>query len=93
MEALMYVAIGLASINSAILAGLVFLYAKISIRSHASYSIGLAFFAGMLLLQNLLTAFAYGTMSPLFGSEALPYLSTIGGAELVGLLMLLRITF
>jgi len=89
----MYVAIGLASINSAILLGLVYLYTKIFVKSRASYSIGLAFFAGMLLLQNLLTAFAYGTMSPLFGSDALPYLSAIGGTELAGLLMLMRITF
>lgn len=89
----MYVAIGLASVNSAILLGLLCLYMKIFVKSRASYSIGLAFFAGMLLLQNLLTAFAYGTMSPLFGSDALPYLSAIGGAELAGLLMLVRITF
>jgi hypothetical protein len=46
----------------------------------------------MLLLQNLLTAFAYGTMSPLFGTDALPYLSVIGGTELAGLLALLRMT-
>jgi hypothetical protein len=93
METLMYTAIGIASVNSVILLGLVYLYARIFYRSHASYSMGLTFFAAMLLLQNLLTAFAYGTMSPLFGSAALPYLSVIGGTELVGLLMLLRMTF
>jgi len=89
----MYAAIGLASVNSVILVGLLYLYARIFARSRASYSIGLTFFAGMLLLQNLLTAFAYGTMSPLFGSDALPYLSAIGAAELAGLLMLTKITF
>jgi hypothetical protein len=88
----MYAAIGLASINSIILVALIYLYAKISLRTHASYSLGFVFFAGLLLLHNLLTAFAYGTMSPLFGSEALPYLTAIGGAELAGLLVLLRIT-
>lgn len=89
----MYTAIGIASVNSVILLGLVYLYARIFFRSHASYAMGLTFFATMLLLQNLLTAVAYGTMSPLFGSEALPYLSVIGGTELAGLLMLLRMTF
>lgn len=89
----MYTAIGIASLNSVILLGLVYLYARIFLRSRASYSLGLIFFAAMLLLQNLLTALAYGTMSPLFGSDALPYLSVIGATELAGLLMLLRMTF
>jgi hypothetical protein len=93
METLMYVAIGIAGTNSVILLGLVYLYARIFFRSHASYSIGLTFFGAMLLLQNLLTALAYGTMSPLFGTDALPYLSVIGGTELAGLLALLRMTF
>ena len=88
----MYLAIGLATVNSAILIGLIYLYARISIRSRAAYSVGLAIFAGLLLVHNLLTAVAYGTMSPLFGSEALPYLSAMSGAELAGLLVLLRIT-
>ena len=89
----MDVAIGIAGVNSAILLGLVYIYAKIAIRSRASYSFGLVFFASMLLLQNLLTAFAYGTMSPFFGEDALPYLSVIGGAELAGLLGLMKMTF
>jgi hypothetical protein len=93
MEVLMDVAIGVAAVNSAILLGLVYLYAKIAVRSRATYSFGLSFFAAMLLLQNLLTAFAYGTMSPLFGTDALPYLSVIGGTELAGLLALLKMTF
>lgn len=88
----MYVAIGLATVNSAILLGLIYVYAKISVRTRASYSIGLVIFAGLLLLQNLLTAVAYGTMSPVFGSEALPYLSAMGAAEFAGLLVLLRMT-
>ena len=89
----MYLAIGIAAVNSVILLGLVYLYVRIAVRSRAVYSFGLSFFAAMLLLQNLLTAFAYGTMSPLFGTDALPYLSVIGGTELAGLLMLLRMTF
>jgi len=88
----MYLAIGFACVNSAILLGLVFLYAKIFVRSRAFYAIGMSFFGMMLLLQNLLTAFAYGTMSPLFGPDALPYLSAIGGTELAGLVVLLRMT-
>lgn len=88
----MYLAIGLASINSVILVGLIYLYARIAAKTKASYSVGLVFFSGLLLLHDLLTAIAYGTMSPLFGSEALPFLSAIGGAELAGLIILLKIT-
>lgn len=88
----MYAAIGLASVNSVILAGLIYLYARIFLKTRASYSMGLVFFAGLLLIHNLLTVYAYGTMSALFGPEALPYLSAMGGAELAGLLVLLRIT-
>ena len=88
----MGLAIGLASVNSVILLVLIYLYGRIAVRTHASYSIGLVIFGGLLLLHNLLTAFAYGTMSPLFGDDALPYLSAMGGAELAGLLVLLRMT-
>lgn len=88
----MYMAIGLASVNSVILAGLIYIYAKISLKTHASYSVGLVIFSALLMVHNLLTAYAYGTMSPLFGSEALPYLSAVGAAELGGLLILLKIT-
>jgi len=86
-------AIGIAVINSIILLGLVYLYARIAVKSRAAYSFGLLFFAVMLLLQNLLTAFAYGTMSPLFGTDALPFLTVIGGTELAGLLGLAKMTF
>jgi hypothetical protein len=92
METLMYVAIGLATVNSVLLLGLIYVYARIAARSRAAYSFGFIIFAALLLLQNLLTAVAYATMSPVFGSEALPYLSAVGAAEFGGLLVLLRIT-
>ena len=88
----MMLAIGMASVNSVILLALIYLYARIAVRTHAAYSVGLVIFGGLLLLHNLLTVFAYGTMSPLFGEEALPFLSAMGGAEFAGLLVLLRIT-
>jgi hypothetical protein len=92
METLMYVAIGLASANSIILIGLIYLYARIAMKARASYSIGLAVFASLLLLHNLLTVFAYVAMAPFFGLGALPYLSGIGALELAGLIVLLRMT-
>ncbi len=92
MEFMMDAAIGLALANSLILIGLIYLYARIAVKTRASYSVGLSVFAGLLLLHNLLTVFAYAAMAPLFGSDALPYLSGIGALELGGLLVLLKLT-
>ena len=54
---------------------------------------GLLVFALFLLAQNLLTVFAYVTMSPLFGYDALPFLSGISALEFIGLLVLAKISF
>lgn len=89
---MMDAAIGLALANSAVLIGLIYLYAKIAVKTKGTYSAGLALFAGLLLMHNLLTVFAYAAMTPLFGSEALPFLSGIGALEFGGLLLLLKLT-
>jgi hypothetical protein len=89
---MMDLAVGFALINSLILLGLIFLYSKIAVRTRAMYSFGLVFFASFLLLHNLLTVFAFVTMAPLFGVEAVPFLSAIGAFELAGLAVLFRMT-
>jgi hypothetical protein len=88
----MGVATGLAVVNSFILIVLIYIYSRIALRTRATYSAGLAVFASLLLLHNLLTVFAYVSMSPFFGSGALPFLSAIGAFELGGLLVLLKLT-
>lgn len=85
-------AIGLAFANSLVLIALIYLYARIALKTRATYSVGLALFAGLLLMHNLLTVFAYAAMAPLFGHDALPYLSGIGALEFCGLLVLLKLT-
>jgi hypothetical protein len=92
LELMMGTAIGLALANSAVLVGLIYLYSRIAMKTKGSYSVGLALFAGLLLMHNLLTIFAYVTMAPLFGSDALPFLSGIGLLEFGGLLVLLKLT-
>jgi hypothetical protein len=89
---MMDLAIGFAVANSVVLVGLISLYARIASRTRAAYSVSLAVFGGLLLLHNLLTVFAYVTMAPLFGEEALPFLSGIGALEFGGLLVLLKLT-
>lgn len=92
MESMMLIAIGLATANSCILLGLVYLYSKIALKTRASYSFGLIIFALLLLSHNLMTIFAYTAMSPLFGADALPFLSAIGALEFAGLGVLFRMT-
>ena len=78
--------------NSVVLIGLIYLYARIAVKTRATYSVGLAVFAGLLLMNNLLTVFAYAAMAPLSGQDALPFLSGIGALEFAGLLILLKLT-
>lgn len=92
MEFLMEVAAGLALANSAILLALMYMYSRIAAKTRAGFSFGLLIFAGLLLLHNLVTLFAYVTMAPLFGSEAIPLLSGMGALEFGGLLVLLKLT-
>ena len=89
---MMYAAIIFSVLNSALLVILLSVFVGIAIRSRASHSIGLTFFALLLLANSVLTAYSYATMAPFFGAEALPYLSTISVLEFVGLAVLLKIT-
>jgi hypothetical protein len=86
------VAIVFSAVNSILLLILLYVFAGIAIRSRASHSVGLMFFALLLLANSILTAFSYATMSPFFCHYALPYLSTMSVQEFVGLAVLLKIT-
>lgn len=88
----MDVAILFSAANSVLLIVTLVIYARIAIRSRAAHSFGLLIFALFLLGNNALTAFSYATMSPFFGSQAVPYLSAMAVLEFVGLAVLLKIT-
>ena len=92
METMMLIAVGLATINSGLLIALLFVYGKIVLHTKAMYAGGLLVFALLLLAHNLLTVFAYLSMAPFFGAEALPFLSAMAAFELGGLLVLMKIT-
>jgi hypothetical protein len=89
---MMDAAIVFSLLNAALLIVLLYMFARIAIRSRASHSIGLMFFALLLLANSVLTAYSYATMAPFFGKDALPYLSTMSVLEFVGLAALLKIT-
>jgi len=88
----MDVAIAFSAVNSVLLLGLLYIYARIAAHSRAANSIGLVVFAVFLLATNVLTVYSYAAMSPFFGSEAVPYLSTISILEFISLAVLLKIT-
>jgi len=92
MALIMDLAIVFSFLNAVLLAVLLYLYARIAIRSKASYSVGLLLFAVLLLSQNLLVIFAYGSMGYLIGEAILPYLFAISLLQFGGLIALTRIT-
>ncbi|MDG6915265.1 MAG: hypothetical protein JRM86_04030 [Nitrososphaerota archaeon] len=92
MDPMMEVAVVFSTLNSALLVVLLVIFAGIALRSRAAHSVGLVFFALLLLANSSLTAYSYATMAPFFGREALPYLSVVSVLEFVGLAVLLKIT-
>ncbi len=89
---MMDLAIAFSTLNVIVLAGLLYLYARITWRSRALYPVGLVFFASLLLLQNFVTAYSYVEMTPFFGESLLPYLLAISVLEFGGLIALTRVT-
>lgn len=92
MGILMDVSAGISLINVAILSALLIIYTKIYKSSRASFTLGLIFFAAMLILHNVITVYAYFAMAPLYHEALLPYFVVIHAAELLGIAVLLKIT-
>jgi hypothetical protein len=78
--------------NVAVLTGLLVLYARTYGSSRAHFTLGLIFFASLLLIQNAIGIYSYVTMAPYFAEDILPYLFVINIAELAGLSVLLKVT-
>jgi hypothetical protein len=92
MALMMDLALVFSSLNIAFLIGLLYLYARITMRSKSVYAVGLLVFALLLLLQNAVTAYSYAMMTPFFGEAVVPYLLAISVLEFGGLLALTRVT-
>jgi hypothetical protein len=89
---MMDLAVVFASLNGAVLVGLLYLYLRITWRTKAVYPVGLMLFASLLLVQNLVTAYSYLSMTPFFGEAVVPFLFAISVLEFGGLLALARVT-
>jgi hypothetical protein len=92
LDLMMDLAVVFSSLNVVVLVGLLYMYARIVLRSRALYPAGMMIFGALLLLQNLLTAYSYFAMTTFFGEAVLPYLATISILEFGGLVTLTRIS-
>ena len=78
--------------NVGVLVGLLVLYARIYHSSKAVFTVGLMFFAGMLMIHNIIAVYGYFAMTQLYAQELLPYFLATHIAELAGISVLFRIT-
>jgi len=79
-------------LNASLLFGLVYLYAKILTKTHARYTIGLIIFAGLLLIQNLITLSSYLFMIEFYSWQLYPVIDLIAVFEFAALIALFRVT-
>ena len=92
MNSLMEISAGVGIANVVLLIALLTVYAKVYKSTRAVFTIGLMFFAGMLMLHNIIAVFAYFAMKPLYAVGLLPYFAVIHIAELAGIAALLKVT-
>ena len=92
MELLFLVATLFSTFNIILLLGLIYLYARIVVKTRAGYSTGLLVFAVLLLFHNVVTLFGYTVMGGLFSSQLYPVLAGITVCEFGALLALLKVT-
>ena len=78
--------------NMAVLGILISTFGKMYAKTRAQLPLGMIVVAGMLFLHNVIGAMAYFSMDQLFSHEIFPYMLGVGIAELVGLLIFLKIT-
>jgi hypothetical protein len=79
-------------VNLALLISLLITYLRIYISSRAIFTVGLMFFAAMLMLHNAIAVYGYFVMELLYNEALFPYFVAVHAAELVGIAILLRIT-
>jgi len=88
----MEISAGVGIVNVVLLIALLTVYAKVYKSTRAVFTIGLMFFAGMLMLHNIIAVYAYFAMQPLYALGLLPYFAVIHIAELAGIAALLKVT-
>lgn len=79
--------------NMVVLGILIVMFTKIYVKTKAELPIGMIIVASLLFLHNIIGATGYFTMDSYFVPEIFPYLLGVGIAELVGLVVFLKISF
>jgi hypothetical protein len=92
MDSLMTISAVVGLANIGILTGLVVIYARVYRTTNAIFTMGLIFFAALLMLHNIIAVYAYFAMEQLYAIGLLPYFVGINIAELAGLSVLFRVT-
>jgi hypothetical protein len=92
MNGLMEISAAAGIVNIILLVILLTIYSRIYKSTRAVFTIGLIFFAGMLMLHNLIGVYAYFAMQPSYAAELLPYLVAVNIAELAGIAALFKVT-
>ena len=92
MNIMMEISAAISLVNLALLITLLIIYLRIYLSSRAIFTVGLMFFAGMLMLHNAIAVYGYFAMEPLYNEALLPYFVAIHATELVGIAVLLKIT-
>ena len=78
--------------NMVILGVLIVMFAKMYVKTKAQLPIGMMVVTSMLFLHNVIGAIGYFAMESYFVQETFPYLLGVGIAELVGLVIFLKIS-
>ena len=78
--------------NIVVLGTIIVTFVRMYIRTRASLPLGMILVAGMLVLHNAIGSMAYFSMDDLFSHGVFPYMLGVGIAELVGLLIFLKVT-
>ncbi len=78
--------------NMSILGILISIFGKMYGKTRAQLPLGMIVVAAMLFLHNIIGALAYFSMEEIFSHDIFPYMLGVGIAELVGLLIFLKIT-
>ena len=78
--------------NMVVLGILIGIFGKMYVKTKAQLPLGLIVVAGMLFLHNIIGSMAYFSMHEIFSHEIFPYMLGVGIAELIGLLIFLKIT-
>ena len=79
-------------VNMMVLGILICIFGKMYVKTRAQLPLGMIVVASMLVLHNIIGAFAYFSMDQIFSYEIFPYMLGVGIAELGGLLIFLKIT-